>query len=418
MEKALRIRFVQLNLIAQTMLPLYPSPRVSQLDSHILDVELFQLLKQQLADVFNHMNGKRWSFSQQPELWSLLLKLFIFKLTVAKEGASYGLKLQNLKLTNSKTGRVIGISTKLLFLGVILCEFGFQKLQSYLYSTEELIDHKGSSFLHHIKSLILMKRTKILKAVDGTLKVLKLANFISFLVYGKFPTLIHRVLSVSLTPFTVDLLKFHGDNVNFEFQNRQLVWNVMTEFLVFILPLLQINKIKKTMKRFIAKTKGEATDRGLQLRYFDLPISQCAMCIENKEVSGIKVATTHITNPFVTNCKHIYCYICLASRFNSIENDVEGAEFCPRCNDKLTSFEEYGTGGADSDPSVIIVPYNEIVYDELLDSDDTKEAAVNYHPYSTLSHSNSALEAEADDSDEDLQDEAYDEELDVDESDS
>lgn len=64
-----------------------------------------------------------------------------------------------------------------------------------------------------------------------------------FLVNGKYPSLIHRALRITMTPIASDLLRFNGSNVNFEFQNRQLVWNVMTEFLVFLLPLLQLNKL-------------------------------------------------------------------------------------------------------------------------------------------------------------------------------
>lgn len=396
------------------MHPLYPSPRVSQLDSHILDGELFSLLKQQLSDVFQQLTGKRWSYSQQPELWSLVLKLLVFKLTIGKNGSTYGLKLQNLKLTNSRTGMPIDKSTKLLFLAIIFGEFGFQKLQSYLYSTDEVTTDHKSAFLLKLKSALFSRKTKILKTVDSVLKFLKLANFVSFLVYGKFPTLTHRALGVSLTPIVADLLRFHGDNVNFEFQNRQLVWNVMTEFLVFILPLLQINKAKKAIKKFIAKTNGREASTAfssLQLRYIDLPVSQCAICIENKHSKGIKVATTQVTNPFITNCGHIFCYICIATRFNSIENDVEGAEFCPRCSIRLTRFEEYASDGIDIDPSVIIVPYEEIESDSNLEYESRSELLV--AATNGLTSSISALEAESEesDSDEELLDEAYDDEF-------
>lgn len=399
------------------MHPLYPSPRVSQLDSHILDVELFSLLKQQLADVFQQLTGERWSYSQQPELWSLLLKLLVFHLTLGKSGSTYGLKLQNLKLTNSRTGSLIGRSSKLLLLAVIFGEFGFQKLQSYLYSTEERLSTTGNSILQKLKAFLLLRKTEILKTVDGTLKVLRLANFVSFLVYGKFPTLIHRVLGISLTPIVADLLKFHGDNVNFEFQNRQLVWNVMTEFLVFILPLLQINKAKKSIKKFISSTKGQKTPSPsafLHLRFADLPVSQCAMCIQNKELRGTKVATTQVTNPFVTNCGHLFCYICLATRFNSINNGVEEAEFCPRCNKKLTNFKEYASDDVDVDKSVIVVTYEELESDVELEYSDEKEKTLDVSAIDSLTSSFSALEAEVDqlsDTEEEVLEEAYDDDF-------
>lgn len=399
------------------MHPLYPSPRVSQLDAHILDGELFGLLKQQLAEAFQPLSGKAWSYSQQPELWSLLLKLLLFKLTVAKSGSSYGLKLQNLKLTNSQTGKVIGKRTKLLFLSIIFGEYFFQKIQSFLYATETESFANARTLWEKIKTSVVSRRANLLKFVDSTVKLMKLANFVAFIVYGRFPTLLYRVLGVIPTPIVADLLKFNGDNVNFEFQNRQLVWNVMTEFLVFILPLLQLNKVKKAFKRLVARTTNNRASSVMNLKskYSELPESQCAICCEGREVIGTKVASTEVTNPFVTNCGHIFCYICIATRFNHIENDVEGAELCPRCFTKLTSFEQYGNNEYDVDPSAIVVSY---------ESDNENDSSDVATDEKQLEHANQnpspALEADdtEDFSDEeDLEEDSIDEDEDEDDYD-
>ncbi|QFZ30198.1 putative peroxisomal biogenesis factor [Clavispora lusitaniae] len=400
------------------MHPLYPSPRVSQLDAHILDGELFGLLKQQLAEAFQPLSGKAWSYSQQPELWSLLLKLLLFKLTVAKSGSSYGLKLQNLKLTNSQTGKVIGKRTKLLFLGIIFGEYFFQKIQSFLYATETESFVNAKTLWEKIKTSVVSRRANLLKFVDNTVKLMKLANFVAFIVYGRFPTLLYRVLGVIPTPIVADLLKFNGDNVNFEFQNRQLVWNVMTEFLVFILPLLQLNKVKKAFKRLVASTTNKRNSSALvdlKSKYSELPESQCAICCEEREATGTKVASTEVTNPFVTNCGHIFCYICIATRFNYIENDVEGAELCPRCFTKLTSFEQYGNNEYDVDTSAIVVSY------ESDNGNDSSDVATDEKQLEDANQ-NPSPASEADDTEdfsdeEDLEEDSIDEDEDEDDYD-
>lgn len=238
----------------------YPSPRVSQLDAYILDLELVTLLKQSLASVFQHHSNKLWSYDQHPELWDLALNLVVFRLTTWKSGSSYGLSLQNLKLVNSKSGKTIGYSKRLILLLVIIGDFLYSKLESYLYATEDTTEGNSSNLLAKLRSFIVQNKTYILQKITSTIKVLNLINFTLFLLNGKFPSLVHRAIGISLAPIVSDLLRFNGDNVNFEFQNRQLVWNVMTEFLVFILPLLQLKKLKHMSKRLLQPYKKDIVE--------------------------------------------------------------------------------------------------------------------------------------------------------------
>lgn len=356
----------------------YPSPRVSQLDAYILDNELFSLLKQQLSDTFQLLQNQRWSFNQHPELWTLVLKLVIFRLTTYKTGSSYGLKLQNLKLSDSKSGKLIDFSTRYLLLATIIGDYIFKKFQSYLY----LIEDSTGRQTNKLHEFFARHKTTILKKLNDLIKVLELLNFVLFLVHGKYPSVVHRILGISLTPIVADLLKFNGDNVNFEFQNRQLVWNVMTEFLVFILPLLQLQKWKRAFRQLLPTRAGKQssfigpTDVPVSTRFTDLPQSHCAICIELTEKSGMKAVNTFVTNPCITNCGHIFCYVCLATRFNAIENGSEEAEGCPRCRLKLTSFKQYGQDEDEIDKDAIMVEYKEIESDDEPESVQPSEKEV------------------------------------------
>lgn len=369
------------------MIPIsYPSPRVSQLDANILDSELISLLKEQLTSIFQLHSTSWWTYDQHPELWSLLLNLVVFRLTVWKSGSSYGALLQNLKLTDFKKGKLIGYSKRTLLCAVLVGDYFYSKLQSYLYSIEESDTSRNASkfkLLNAIKSYFITHKTKILSSLNDCFKLLNLVNFTLFLVNGRYPSISHRLFGISLTPIVTDLLKFNGNKVNFEFQNRQLVWNVMTEFLVFILPLMQLGKLKRMTKKILSPYKKgqrrETRDTPIFTPYTNLPVSQCAICHNNNDIAATSSnknlsmgSSCMVTNPYVTNCGHIYCYICIATKFNSLDNTDSDSEGCLRCGVKLQWFKEFGENEGEIDEDAIIVSHEDW---EENDSDDDGETA-------------------------------------------
>lgn len=356
---------------------LYPSPRVLQLDAGILDGELYSLLKQQLADSFQLLSPKSFSYNLHPELWSLLLKLVLFRVTTLKSGSSYGFKLQNLKLSDRRTGDVIGKKIRYILLSAIIGQYLFEKAKSYLYNLDEsqLADRKV--WVRRLKKMLYKFRAPLLKVSDDLVKIAGLLNFVLFLVQGRYASLLHRILGIVITPLNPDLLKFNGDNVSFEFQNRQLVWNVMTEFLVFVIPLMQVQKWRRVVNSMVSRGKNAANSaEDQQTRFTSLPKAQCAICIEMAEASGIKAASTLVTNPYVTNCGHIFCYICLATRKNAIENGSDLAELCPRCSKKITSFKEYDDDDPAAKNASIIVEYDDVAdVEEVQESKELKDSS-------------------------------------------
>lgn len=344
----------------------YPSPRVLQLDAGILDGELYSLLKQQLSDAFQLLSSKSFSYNMHPELWSLLLKLLLFRVTTLKTGSSYGYQLQNLKLSDRKTGKVIGKKLRYILLSTIIGQYLFEKAKSYLYNLEESQLSHSKIWLQKIKMLIYRFRTHLLRVTDDLVKIAGVINFVLFLIQGQYSSLLHRVLGIVITPLNPDLLKFNGNNVSFEFQNRQLVWNVMTEFLVFVIPLLHVQKWRRLLRSMVAK-KAEITNdssKAAQTRFTALPIFQCAICIEVSEASGMKAASTQVTNAHVTSCGHIFCYICLVTRRNAAENGNELAELCPRCSRKITFFKDYEDDDSVAQKAAILVEYEDAEYSD------------------------------------------------------
>lgn len=113
--------------------------------------------------------------------------------------------------------------------------------------------------------------------------------------------------------------------ISFEFMNRQLVWTAFTEFLLFLVPLINLEKMKNRVLRLVVR--GQQTSDLMQL-----PQHICVICHSNQSSSsttagddasmgggsidigvggGGDVASCTIHIPYITNCGHVYCYYCL-----------------------------------------------------------------------------------------------------------
>lgn len=257
----------------------------------------------------------------------LLVKLLIFKFTVWNTGSSYGMALQNLKIT----GKSVQIK-KLVLLGLIVGNYSLKKLESYIYSTEE--DSKTVEFLkrHLIK-------------LQNMFKTLSFVNFLLFLVQGQFPTLVSRFLNFTLSKLSVNSISMNDtENISYEFQNRQLVWNTLTEFLIFIIPMLKISNFHRFFRNKTTESDSVLIDKK--------PLNRCAICIQEKR-------DIHITTPYMTNCSHVYCYICIMTKlekFNESNKNQSVHEYwkCLECGSEVrwcTPFE-------DVDDSAILVKTN------------------------------------------------------------
>ncbi|OLL24972.1 Peroxisomal biogenesis factor 2 [Neolecta irregularis DAH-3] len=149
----------------------------------------------------------------------------------------------------------------------------------------------------------------LLQYVDTAHETFSLVNFLLFLYNGHYRTIIDRLLGLRLVPLAGN----SNRQVSFEFLNRQLVWHTLTEFLLFILPLLKLPRLKRQLeKRFIPT----ANEKGL-LAF--LPQRTCAICFQEQSAGGI---STTIVNAYqADDCGHLYCYGCIVARLKLAEGD-------------------------------------------------------------------------------------------------
>jgi len=161
--------------------------------------------------------------------------------------------------------------------------------------------------------------------------------------------------------------------VSYEFMNRQMVWHAFTEFLLFLLPLINTRSVQHRVTRLISQLSLPAilsnTSKGaLQSymrkhgKYEALPADQCAICAENASYTlnlGYTADTIPVTSitegasettrddgvppfpiytPYVASCGHAYCYHCIVERMmRTADEGLDSGWECLRCAERVKS---------------------------------------------------------------------------------
>ncbi|KAH7027640.1 Pex12 amino terminal region-domain-containing protein [Microdochium trichocladiopsis] len=326
-----------------------PAFRVGQVDAELLDEDLLGQLSDQVGEAVKYLG------SNIKDDWSaeilLALRAVLFKLSVWDNDATYGAALQNLKYTDARhDGPVLVAPSRwqkaIYGLVTVGGKYTWTKWEDWLRDQHDGYDEPSP-------------RVRMLEAITARISsVHSTAAFVSFLIFlmhGRYRTILDRVLRMRLAPPTSQVNR----EVSFEYLNRQLVWHAFTEFLLFVLPLVGINRWRRWLSRTWRKTKeiistaktttreGEdgAPEKQGELAF--LPERTCAICYQDQNsavseadmlaaaaASGSGVvgsAQTDITNPYeAMPCGCIYCFVCLATR---LEREEGEGWTCLRCGE-------------------------------------------------------------------------------------
>ena len=192
--------------------------------------------------------------------------------------------------------------------------------------------------------------SRITDFVSTSHSIAAFVSFLVFLVNGRYRTLLDRVLRIRLAPPSAQASR----EVSFEYLNRQLVWHAMTEFLLFLLPLVGIGRWRRWVSRAWRKTVNalksndedeDETEKQGELSF--LPERTCAICYRDQNptassesdvlaasasAGGITgSAQTDVTNPYETiPCGCIYCFVCIVQK---IEAEEGQGWICLRCGE-------------------------------------------------------------------------------------
>ena len=328
-----------------------PAFRVGQVDAELLDSELIDLLKGQAGEALKYISNGHLKDDWSAEI-QLALRAILFKLSIWDHDASYGAALQNLKYTDARQrGPVLASPTRwqksLYGLVTVFGAYGWTKWEDWLVNQDD-----G----YNTPSTRIQKLTRYTSALTTTHSVAAMASFLVFLLQGRYRTILDRVLRIRLSAPTSQVSR----EVSFEYQNRQLVWHAFTEFLLFILPLVGVNRWRRLLARTWRRTRdmvrpksgsgsgsvsgSEETAAKGELAF--LPERTCAVCYQDQnsgastEAEVLAAATsggvvgsaqTDITNPYeAIPCGCIYCFVCVATK---IEREEGEGWTCLRCGD-------------------------------------------------------------------------------------
>lgn len=326
-----------------------PAFRVGQVDAELLDDELIDLLRGQVADGLKYFAGGHLQDDWSPEIL-LALRAVLFKLTMWDHDATYGAALQNLKYTDARQHGPVLIPPSRWQKGIyglitVFGKYGWTKWEDWL------MDHDDGYGEPNPRVQRLSRLTSSISTIHSAAAC---ASFLVFLLRGRYRTLLDRILRIRLAPPTSQVSR----EVSFEYLNRQLVWHAFTEFLLFILPLVGINRWRRWLNRTWRKTKeimhagvesdGSASAASKQGEFAFLPERTCAICYQDQNAGAttendilsaaassgvVGSAQTDVTNPYEgIPCGCVYCFVCLATRLDREEG--EGMT-CLRCGEHM-----------------------------------------------------------------------------------
>uniref|UniRef100_A0A8C6DCN2 Peroxisome biogenesis factor 2 n=1 Tax=Moschus moschiferus TaxID=68415 RepID=A0A8C6DCN2_MOSMO len=278
--------------------------RISQLDALELNKALEQLVWSQFTQCFHGFKpGLLARF--EPEVKAFLW-LFLWRFTIYSKNATVGQSVLNIQYQNDLSPNQPPSRNQKLWYAV--CTIGGKWLEERCY---DLFRNR------HIASF--RKAKQCVNLVVGLLKLGGLINFLIFLQRGKFATLTERLLGIHSV--------FHKPQsvreVGFEYMNRELLWHGFAEFLIFLLPLVNVQKLRAKLSSWTVPLTGAPGSNST------LATSgrQCSLCGEWP------------TMPHTIGCEHVFCYYCVKSSFLF---DVSFT--CPKCGTEVHSLQPLKSG--------------------------------------------------------------------------
>lgn len=379
-----------------------PPFRVGQVDAELLDEELLELLRGQVNEGLRYLNDssvasgaderaggtrqlhvapvRRLQDEYAAEI-ALLLRAALFKLSVWDHDATYGASLQGLRFSDARRRGPIpappsrwqkaayGLATVVgPYVWVKWGEWLREREDATLLSEDEESQQESDDGVSRTgvrgtvsrwlrNTVTASSLSRLTEWATTAHAIAALVSFLAFLLHGRYRTLLDRMLRLRLVPASG-----RGQaarDVSFEYLNRQLVWHAFTEFLLFVLPLVGINRWRRWLARTWRRTK-ELAARPKNLDGADekkgefafLPERTCAICYQDQNSTGatneaelvmataaaasggggiVGSAQTDVTNPYeAIPCGCVYCYVCLATRIEREEGD---GFTCLRCGE-------------------------------------------------------------------------------------
>ena len=164
-------------------------------------------------------------------------------------------------------------------------------------------------------------------AAENLHSAASLVNLLVFLNRGKYRNLLDRALQARLVYKEPDMLRV----ISFEYLNRQLVWQELSDLALFLLPLINAPRLHRLATGLFSKyivPAGGLFGMGEGVGG--------AGGVDNRAAAGARctACASHTpTLPYaVQPCGHVYCYYCVRARCEADRNFK-----CLACDEKVVA---------------------------------------------------------------------------------
>lgn len=380
--------------------------RVNQIHANLLDDESFESLIPSIQQFNQSISFDRFNLE-----FITILKLYFLstslKSTIHHHPSTFGSRLSNLKFKSSTEHSSSSsnnnnphfkpihqtLSSHQISLYVILNilpSYLNSRLRDYMLSSSwpdySSPPNISSLFSKTIDPSILKKYWyrsiwNTYNLIDQFISSLKFINFSLFLFNGQYRSLIERLLRIQLVSNSTN----YSQTLSFEYLNRQLVWESITDFILFILPFINLKRtklrllqIKSKLLQFLTSLRPNSSPPSSSLsesnqtqstnphqpQYKSLPKTSCPICtskllnpqnpfnnlsnqvnqsIQFNPFNFIQSTETQVKIPYVVNCcEGLYCYSCIThSILNHRSSQLNQNWECWRCGEIVKSLKRY-----------------------------------------------------------------------------
>ncbi|NXT47579.1 PEX2 factor, partial [Pluvianellus socialis] len=279
-----------------------PVLRISQLDALELNKALEQLVWSQFTSCFHGF--KPGVLAQiEPEVKAFLW-FILWRFTIYSKNATVGQAILNIQYKNnlSQTEKYQPLS-KHQKLWYLIFTVGGRWLEERCY---DLLSNRQVQSFCKIKHYV--------NFGAGLLKLCGLLNFLIFLQKGTFATLTERVLGIR----SVFCKQQSVRQVGFEYMNRELLWHGFAEFLIYLLPFINVQKLKLKISSWCLPIAGLSNSENTLAAH----CKECSLCGEWP------------TMPHTIGCPHVFCYYCIKSNYL-----LDMYFTCPKCGSEVYNLQ-------------------------------------------------------------------------------
>lgn len=271
--------------------------RCSRLDVVELDSELMNILQNKFMEIFKYLPRAGLVEKLKPEL-KAFVRFLLWKWSIGSDtGCTFGQSILSLKYVTRKGTELTRKHKWSLLMFYVFIGWFRERFEDVL--TRLIPNSKVEKLFSYFKT---------------TIQLANLTNFCAFLLFGEYPSLKERLLQLNMIPTIPQTLR----QLTYDNMNREIIWYGFSEFIFFVLPLVNFPLLRNWLKKNLQNWKL------LNQHSSTYSANRCSYCEELP------------VQPHVASCGHVYCYYCIAA---NVEADTQFP--CSICNKSVVPYIQW-----------------------------------------------------------------------------